>query len=466
LKRVKLRTRLKKITESLYAALSKGIKKSKTSDKKYTPSLMKPLITDILLEGQKANPEGTHKYLRVVKKTKKSREGFLNLFEVIKNNNILLLFFIIVGLLITFAIGAFLFEVRINKDFSSLWDTFWWTIVTITTVGYGDRFPVTVGGRVLGIMIMFLGVSTIGIVTGRIASFLVDKQIKARGGLIVLERKKGHFIICGWKSELENILENIMMANPDLKASDIVLVNDAEPQEIDHIRSIPKFKYIKYIKGDYIDEKVLQRANVKTAATALVLADASRKFSIQEVDSRTVMTVITIDSMNKNIYTCAEIIDEKYEKYLKLANCDEIILSRELNRVLLANAASASGISHIATELLSPERRGLVTHDFPSRFIGKPFKELKEYINKSYEELVIGLLENTGKIYFRKKEALSEAQKTADISKLVENLQRVKTLVPNNPVLNPPDEYIVKKNSKVITVTRKSEKALQEKGKS
>ncbi|MBA7558044.1 hypothetical protein ES705_50833 [subsurface metagenome] len=149
---------------------------------------------------------------------------------------------------------------------------------------------------------MVMGVATVGIVTGRIASFLVDKQIKARGGLIVLEKKKGHFIICGWKAELENILENILRSNPRLKSSDIVLINDADPQQVDHLRSIPEFKYINYLKGDYIDEKVLQRANVKNANTVLVLADADRRFSQQEVDSRTVMAVITIDAMNKNIY--------------------------------------------------------------------------------------------------------------------------------------------------------------------
>jgi voltage-gated potassium channel len=69
---------------------------------------------------------------------------------------------------------------------------------------------------------------------------------------------------------------------------------------------------------------------------------------------------------------------------------------------------------------------------------------------------VIGLLENTGKIYDRKKEALSEAQKTPDISKLVENLQRVKEITPNYPVLNPGDDYIIKNNSKAIVVPRTS----------
>jgi voltage-gated potassium channel len=194
---------------------------------------------------------------------------------------------------------------------------------------------------------------------------------------------------------------------------------------------------------------------VKGAHTALVLADSSRKFSVQEVDSRTVMAVITIDSMNKDIYTCAEIIDEKYEKYLQFANCDEIILTRELGRILISNAANASGISHIANHLLRPETGGLSTQNIPQQFFGKTFGDLRSHFSDKGGDIVIGLLENTGKIYYRKKEALSDAQKTADISTLVENLQRVKTIIPNHPVLNPGDEYIVKRNSKAIVVARR-----------
>jgi voltage-gated potassium channel len=387
-------------------------------------------------------------------KERKKFENFSFFLKIMRNNNLLLLLFIVVGLLAISSIGAYLFEYGINEGFRTFWDTVWWMVVTITTVGYGDRFPLTVGGRIAGIIMMILGVATVGIVTGRIASFLVDKQIKARGGLVVLDKEKGHYIVCGWKSELENILHSIMRASPELKSSEIVLINDADPQEIDHIRSVPEFKYIKYIKGDYIDEKVLQRAGVKNAHTALILADSSRSYSVQEVDSRTVMAAITIDSMNKDVYTCAEIIDEKFEKYLQLANCDEIILTRELSRVLIANAASASGISHIAFELLSPEKGGLATRAIPRQFVGKPFKELRSHYEDASGTIVIGLLENTGKIYYRKKEALSEAQKTADISKLVENLQNVKRITPNDPILNPGEEYLVKNNSKAIIVNR------------
>jgi voltage-gated potassium channel len=449
----------RKAKEGLIAFLSTlklRVKKEREAACAYSSSLKEHFVTE--LEGQPDVPavfsiDGGKKA-----KVKKSRKyTFSDFWEMINSNNTLIILLIVIGLLCSIAVGAYVFEVGVNEAFKSLWDTLWWTMVTLTTVGYGDKYPVTVGGRILGIFMMVLGVASVGIVTGRIASFLVDKQIKARGGLIVLDRKKGHFVICGWKAELEAILEKILTVDPDLKPTDLVLVNDAEPQEIDHIRSIPKFKTIKFIKGDYIDEKVLGRANVKNAGTVLILADSSKNFSLQEVDSRTVMAAITIDSMNKDVYTCAELIDEKFVKYLKLANCDEIILTREYSRELLANAASASGISHIAAELLNPYKRGLVTVDFQPVFIGKPFKDLQDYFKSSHGNLVIGLLENTGNIYHRKKEALADAQKTPDISKLVENLQSVKKLFPNNPVINPGDGYIIKQNSKAIVVTGDSQ---------
>ena len=411
------------------------------------------VIPDDHRAAEEAAPSARRPEKRERKQEKVKRITFLELWEVMNSNNTLTFFLIVIGLLALSAVGAFIFEAGRNEDFVSFWDTIWWTVVTITTVGYGDKSPVTIGGKLVGILIMALGVATVGIVTGRIASFLVNKQIKARGGLIVVERRKGHFIICGWKEGLENILENILKVNPQLRPSNIVIINDADPEQIDHIKSIPQLKNIKYLKGDYIDEKVLGRANLKNASTALVLADSSRNFSVQEVDSRTVMAVITIDSMNKNIYTCAEILDEKFEKYLKLANCDEIILSREHSRILIANAASASGISHIASELLLPTHGGLLTEEIPQRLVGKSFRDLQEHYRVRYGDIVIGVLENTGKLYYRKREALAEAQKTPDISKLIENLQGVKRLVPNKPLLNPGDAFVIRKNSKAIIVT-------------
>ena len=53
------------------------------------------------------------------------------------------------------------------------WDSFWYSVVTITTVGYGDRYPVTVGGRITAMFIMFMGVGIIGALASILSSVLV-----------------------------------------------------------------------------------------------------------------------------------------------------------------------------------------------------------------------------------------------------------------------------------------------------
>ena len=58
-------------------------------------------------------------------------------------------------------------------------DSVWWSIVTITTVGYGDRYPVTAGGRITAMFVMFSGVGIIGALASILASFLIPPPKKA-----------------------------------------------------------------------------------------------------------------------------------------------------------------------------------------------------------------------------------------------------------------------------------------------
>ena len=88
-----------------------------------------------------------------------------------------------------------------SSNIRSFEDSIWWAVVTSTTVGYGDYYPKTVSGRFSGIILMFFGVSLVGVITGNIASFLVEKQLKEGRGLKGM-KLKNHFIICGWKRDM------------------------------------------------------------------------------------------------------------------------------------------------------------------------------------------------------------------------------------------------------------------------
>jgi voltage-gated potassium channel len=350
--------------------------------------------------------------------------------------------------------GILLFERETNQEFHSFGDAVWWTLVTAATVGYGDKVPVTTGGRLVGVLVMVFGVGLVGMVTGRIASWLVEWKIKEGSGLSTQKKTKGHFIICGWKYEMARILKDILAVNPEFSDEDIVLVSMVEPAEVENLRVEPELQNIRFVRGDYVDETVLHRANIKQAARVLILADTSTQASAQEIDARAVMTILTIKSLSKYIYTCVELIDSKFKRYLENVHCDEILLSREHNRILLANAASASGISHVVHELIDVEKGPLVTRRVPGRFVGDTFDNLSTYFRGVDKSILIGVLENTGNVFHRKREALREAQKTPDVARLVANLQAVKELRGNEPVFNPGPDYLIKLNSRAILIRR------------
>jgi voltage-gated potassium channel len=62
-----------------------------------------------------------------------------------------------------------------NANITSYGEALWWSCVTITTVGYGDRFPVTTDGRLVALGLMMGGIGLIGFVTGSLATWIVDR---------------------------------------------------------------------------------------------------------------------------------------------------------------------------------------------------------------------------------------------------------------------------------------------------
>jgi len=90
------------------------------------------------------------------------------------------LFFTLIMLLFYLSsVGIYYFEHMAQPDkFASVFDSMWWAVATLTTVGYGDTYPVTIGGKVFTAVILLIGLSVISIPAGIISSALTE--IKGR----------------------------------------------------------------------------------------------------------------------------------------------------------------------------------------------------------------------------------------------------------------------------------------------
>ncbi|WP_179354516.1 ion transporter [Winogradskyella vidalii] len=102
----------------------------------------------------------------------KAMRHFGNAMKLAKEQ--IILFMIITIMLIYFtAVGIYYFENEAQPEhFSSIFSSLWWSIVTLTTVGYGDVYPITVGGRIFTFFMLLIGLGVVAIPTGIISSSL------------------------------------------------------------------------------------------------------------------------------------------------------------------------------------------------------------------------------------------------------------------------------------------------------
>jgi len=88
-------------------------------------------------------------------------------------------FVLLAVLAVICACSAIVFSFERNAKGSNIHNfgqALWWAVVTVTTVGYGDKYPVTAGGRGVAVVLMLVGIGLIGVLTATVASYFVEEK--------------------------------------------------------------------------------------------------------------------------------------------------------------------------------------------------------------------------------------------------------------------------------------------------
>lgn len=107
-------------------------------------------------------------------------EGLERFVAILRHRSLFRVLLAAVGLLFIGAWLVLLFEEKTpGSNIHTFKDAIWWAVVTVTTVGYGDRFPISDGGRAVAIVLMMVGIGLIGVLTATVASFFVQEHTDA-----------------------------------------------------------------------------------------------------------------------------------------------------------------------------------------------------------------------------------------------------------------------------------------------
>jgi voltage-gated potassium channel len=227
--------------------------------------------------------------------------------------------------------------------------------------------------------------------TATIASIFVEKKMREGKGLETI-KDKNHIVICGWNQHTEEVLQGLTVFGT-IGDTSIILINELSVDEVDALK-LKHHKYrLKFLRGNYVHEDVLLRANISKARFALIMADISGSHARERIDERTTLAALTIKSIAPHVKTVAELLDSENRQHLRRANVDEIIVRGEHAGSLLAAAINSPGIPRIFSSMLSlGDTNKIWRADIPRNFIGRTFKELAVFYKEKQHAILIGIL--------------------------------------------------------------------------
>ncbi len=263
------------------------------------------------------------------------------------------------------------------------YDSLWWSIVTLTTVGYGDISPSSLGGRLIGITIMLLGIGILGMLTASIASIFVERKMKEERGMSSFDFNE-HIIICEWNSRARAILAELRRDVRSAEKPVILIANlDIKPVEDDDLF---------FIKGR-VNEENLQRAHLQKAATVIILGNDN--LDEDASDAQAVLAALTVESINRAAYSIVELFNESNVRHCQRAGTDEIIIGSEFSSKLITRAALDHGITKVMSEILSSNfGNDLVKVSLPEELVGKEFIEVMTEMKRQRQATVLGVQKN------------------------------------------------------------------------
>lgn len=251
---------------------------------------------------------------------------------------------------ISFGILFYLAERGVQPELSVA-DSIWWSMVTMTTVGYGDLFAHTWQGRFLVSYPCFIiGIGLIGYLLGTLAESMIDLTSRRKKGLSKI-RMKEHIIICHCPSiaKILNIVSELRAVKIHRDTAIVVITEQLEERPPEFLKA-----QINFINGNPEDIDVLRRANIQTAQSVIALAPTPGSSS-SDSSTFTIVSIVEMISseVNKDITTVAEVINSKSDKLFRRTKVDGTVTVEGLTDKMMVQELLHPGIHHTFEQLLT-----------------------------------------------------------------------------------------------------------------
>ncbi|MDP9389921.1 MAG: ion channel [Actinomycetota bacterium] len=258
--------------------------------------------------------------------------------------------------------------------------TYWWYfVVTSATVGYGDVFPTSTAGRVVGLYVIVGGIVTLTLLFTQLANALQSVRGKRLRGMVALDLSD-HVVLLGyWPGRTERIVAELTADGRfqvALCAWDDVAENPMPDQAAVH-----------FVRGDLTQEDVMTRACVERAHTAVIDG---------RDDNETLAIAVAIDHANPDIHLVAAVRDLGRRENLRYVNPGVQVVQWHMP-FLLSEEANDPGITQIYNDLMTSGGHGnTYSMRVPAGFPHPTFGDCQTWFGRTHGATVLAVRDARG----------------------------------------------------------------------
>ena len=306
----------------------------------------------------------------------RSFQTFVSVLSTKKFEFITLLMF---SSIVIFVSSVLIYVMEANNPDSpidTLYEAVYWSIVTISTVGYGDITPATDAGRLVAMFVITAGIAVLAFTTSLVVSAFTEKldEIRETKNIDDLRKVESFYIICGY----ENIAQEV--AKQLSKNNKLIILDENEAR----IREATKdgFVALNYDPGK-IDSYKKLNIDIETQVKAVLC--------LREDDVENVYTALTLRSLSKEVYMLSLLMNDSNRKKLTFAGVNEILYPKEIIG-LMAKEFVGKPVAFEAIHALRSEYHSIDIEEIvvTKRMLLR-FTTVKELHNSQYRLVLLGI---------------------------------------------------------------------------